>query len=98
MSPRRACRKDANHDEIADAIRLHGWQVYDTFQVAQYLPGWPDLLACREGETVWVEVKTARGRLTADERKFQAVHRGRYVVLRSVDDVLREMGRGDAGK
>jgi hypothetical protein len=95
VSARRACRKDANHDELSDAARRLGWYVVDTYQFAQYIPGWPDAVWAREGRTVLVEYKTPSGRLTKDERLFQATWPGEYVVVRSVEDVIavtKELG------
>lgn len=86
---RRACRKDANHDELSDAARRLGWYVVDTYQVAQYIPGWPDAVWAKRGRTVLVEYKTARGQLTQDEALFAATWPGEWVVVRSVDDVVR---------
>jgi Holliday junction resolvase-like predicted endonuclease len=86
--PPRACRKDANHDEIANAFRRLGWQVFDTYQVAQYLPGWPDLVVCKRSTVVFVEVKAGKGELTPDERAFRYTLDAHYRVVRCVDDVL----------
>ena len=71
MTPRRACRKDATHDEIRDALRALGWYVLDTWQHAQYTPGFPDLVAICPEATVFVEVKALNGKLTPDESRFR---------------------------
>ena len=88
MSPRRACRKDANHDAIADAFRRLGWQWYDTYQFAQYVPGFPDGMAVKPGAVLLVEVKGKRGRLTDDERTFHRVYLGPIMVARTEEDVV----------
>lgn len=89
--PRRVCKKDANQDEIADAYRKLGWDVIDAHEFAQYHPGFPDLICSRHGMTLFVEVKSAKGKLTDDEQDFYAEHEGdmRIVVDRTVEDVLR---------
>jgi len=89
---RRACRKDSHHDELSDAARRLGWYVVDTYQVAQYIPGWPDAVWAKRGRTVLVEYKTARGQLTQDEALFAATWPGEWVVVRCVDDVVRVTG------
>ena len=48
------------------------------------------LHAVREGITLWVECKSATGRLSAAQEAFRAdveSHGGTYVVARSVDDL-----------
>lgn len=90
MNPRRACARDANHDEIADAFRRLGWDVIDTHQCAQYVPGFPDLMAIRGGRVVGIEVKAPGGRLTVDELTFAMAHpEWAPVVVRTVDEVIR---------
>jgi len=72
--PRRACRKDGNHDLIRDTLGKLGWQVDETYQFAQYAPGWPDLVAYKWGRVAFIEVKGADGTLTADERTWMYAH------------------------
>ena len=87
---RRACRKDINHDEIRDAFRALGWHWVDTYQVAQYQPGFPDGLACRRGTVLFVEIKAKGATLTEDEARFRdMINRyADYLVVRSVNDVI----------
>ena len=89
MSPRRACRKDDNHDAIADTFRRLGWQWYDTYQFAQYLPGFPDGMAVKPGAVLLVEVKGKRVRLTKDEAAFHRDYLGPIMVARTEDDVVQ---------
>lgn len=84
---RRACRKDANHDALCDALRRLGFDVIETWQVGQVLPGFPDALALKPGRVVWCEIKGARGRLTLDEAAFRSAHAdAEYIILKTVDD------------
>jgi len=96
MTPRRVCSVDANQGEIADAFRRLGWDVIDTHQVAQYIPGFPDLIVtCGDGTVMGVEIKGPGGALTADERGFALAHPDfAPVVVRSVADVMRLSGWG----
>lgn len=55
-----AKRVDRNHGEIIQALRACGWLVYDTSRLA----GFCDLVAHKQGRTVLVEVKTAKGKPT----------------------------------
>jgi len=87
--PRRACRKDANHDEIRDALRQLGWDVIETYQFAQYDPGFPDLLCEKRGVIVFVEVKAEGGKLTKDEKAWCLAHKGmRWTILRTVGECV----------
>lgn len=91
MTPRRDCKRDANHDEIADTFRRMGCMVIDTHQFAQYLPGYPDLDVRRGGRSVLVEVKADGGRLTPDEAAFAelcAGYRVQYEVVRTAEQAV----------
>lgn len=94
MSPRYACKKDANHDEIANTFRVCGWPFLDTWQFAQYVPGFPDGLASGPNDTVLVEIKNGDVPLTPDEEEFHREWAGVFtiVVIGSVDEALDFMG------
>lgn len=52
-------------------------------------PGAADLIGLYRGRFVAVEIKTATGRQSPEQRTFQALverHHGIYVILRSVED------------
>lgn len=57
------------------------------------IPGEPDLtLFTKTGKTIFIEVKTPTGRLSAKQKHFRKVVEGygfRFVVLRSVDDAKK---------
>ncbi len=89
MTPLRAFRKDANHEVIADAFRRLGWQWYDTYQVAQYLPGFPDGMAVKSWCVLLVEIKGERGRLTEEEKRFHSLYAGPLAVVRTIEDVKK---------
>jgi len=91
--PRRACKKDGNHDEIRDTLKALGWDVIESYQFAQYVPGFPDLIAFKRDRVVFVEIKTA------DEQKWNQGHwRAEYVVIRTTGncEMLNEQCRGEA--
>ena len=57
------------------------------------ITGAPDLLAGFRGQERLIEVKTDKGRLDADQRKWHDAWRGHQVaVVRSVDEALRAIG------
>ena len=54
-------------------------------------PGAPDIIGCFHGTFVGLEVKTATGKLSDDQKAFAAVVRangGQYHVVRSIEDVI----------
>lgn len=93
---RRAARTDACHHAIVQALRKVGCQVLDLSQVGN---GCPDLLVRtpdgywyqRPSQCVLMEIKTPRGTLTADQKRFHAAWRG-VVVVRSVSEALAAVG------
>ncbi len=59
-------------------------------QSALSYKGIADLCATRYGRTVWVECKTATGKQSDDQRRFEAdilEHGGEYLLARSTADV-----------
>lgn len=76
---------------IRDYLRLRGWTVYRQQAGPLTVKGWPDLIAIRSGEVIGIEVKTPTGRLSEYQAEMQEEwsRQGiRYLVARSVDDVL----------
>lgn len=53
---------------IVDYAKLNGWSVYHTFDSRRSEPGFPDLIMLRHGEQIVAEVKSAKGKLTNDQR------------------------------
>ena len=80
----RAKRVDANHGAIRDTLRRLGWRILDVSDCA----GLCDLLAHRGGILRMVEVKTAKGTLTARQQELMA-EGWPIVIVRSVEDALR---------
>ncbi len=75
---------------IVDFLRVHGWKVARLVQSPLSEKGIPDLVAIRCGQTVWIEVKTPKGRLSAHQEAWLQdleEHGGWWIVARSVEDV-----------
>lgn len=85
---RRAARLDANHNEIADAFRRLGFEVFDASRVGG---GFPDLVCYHRAtdRLMLVEVKTPKGGLKTTQEKFSA--RFPVKVVRSVDDAIEAL-------
>jgi hypothetical protein len=81
-------------------IRLNTgvFQTGDGRYVRSGVPGLPDLLYIgSNGKTVWIEVKTDRGRLSPEQTNFIETLRGMghtAGVARTVTDALELIGRG----
>jgi len=76
-------------------LRQFGWYVVRIQQGMGCHKGVADLVATREGRTVWVEVKTPTGRQSDAQREFEReikAHGGEYVVVRCVEDAAAMSG------
>ncbi|MCE5284357.1 MAG: hypothetical protein LLG02_00705 [Pelosinus sp.] len=75
---------------IREHLRWHGWFIIRHQQTLGSQKGLSDLTAIKDGRTVYIEVKTARGGQSEAQRQFQAdieEHGGLYVLARGVEDV-----------
>jgi Holliday junction resolvase len=84
--------------QVRDYLRVTGWYVIRIQQGIGCHRGLSDLIAVKDGQTVFIECKTAKGKLSEHQEKFRAeiaVRGGRYVVARSIDDVMRLEGEDD---
>ena len=75
---------------ITDALRLAGWAVFYIFQGLGSYKGISDLIAMKDGTTVYIEVKTKTGRQSEHQKQFERIcieHGCRYILARSVNDV-----------
>ena len=58
-------------------------------------PGFSDLVVVSEGRVAFLEVKTAQGQLSGDQKAFRDAIRAQgllYAVVRSIDDALLALG------
>jgi hypothetical protein len=80
---RRVMRSDANHSEIASALRVYGWQVLDIGWPADFLivkPGRPMILADAKS--------SAKAKFTESQLKVQ-VQGFTLIRLNNIQDVER---------
>ena len=82
-------------NRIRDYLRWDGWYVIRHQQGLGSHKGLADLQAVKNDRSLFIEVKTATGDLSEDQRDFRdeilphtGPHLG-YLVARSVDDVIR---------
>ena len=81
--------------QVRDYLRIKGWFCFHVLQggVGVYR-GITDLIAAKDGRVLFIELKTARGRQSEHQKKFQSdleAAGGEYVLCRGVDE-LRERG------
>lgn len=58
---------------VKDAARLFGWLTYHTHDSRRSDAGFPDLVLARPDRTMFVELKSAKGRLTVDQTHWLQV-------------------------
>jgi Holliday junction resolvase len=76
--------------QIRDYLRWTGWFVVKIHQSLGSYRGIADLYALRDGQHVWIEVKTDRGVQSEYQKKFQRdieKHGGTYILARGIEDV-----------
>lgn len=84
---------------VKAALEARGWYVVRIHQSLGSTPGIADLVAMGFGRTIWIEVKTPKGRLNDHQRLFQygvEVSGGEYRVVRSLEDVEDLLERSDS--
>ena len=76
--------------QIRDYLRWCGWFVVKIHQSLGSYRGIADLYALKDGQHVWIEVKTDRGVQSEYQKKFQRdieKHGGTYILARGIEDV-----------
>lgn len=53
--------------QVVQYAELMGWRVYHPFDSRRSAAGFPDIVAVRRPRVIWAELKSERGRLTADQ-------------------------------
>ena len=86
----RAARVDANQPEIVKAFRDLGWSVL----IISQLKNCCDIVVGKHGENVLVEIKDGKKppsqqKLTTGEDKFLSNWKGSWVVINSIEGVIK---------
>lgn len=70
---------------VLDLARHHGWLCYHTFDSRRSQPGFPDLVMVRADRLLFAELKTEKGKLSAEQDNWINVLRefGNDVVANS---------------
>lgn len=84
-----AQRRDKNHKEICDYLRLNGYEVIETHSVGNGAPDAIVFETCPPWRAWPIEIKSRKGKLTPAETFFHAGWRGRPIlVVRSPEQAL----------
>lgn len=62
--------EDTLQTRVEQLARELGWLRYHTYDSRRSQAGFPDLVMVRRGRIVWRELKTMKGRVSADQRKW----------------------------
>ena len=77
--------------QIKDFLQYTGWFVVKIHQSLGSVKGIADLYTLKGGRSVWIEVKTDKGRQSVYQVAFERDvkrHGGEYIVARCVEDVV----------
>ena len=90
-----SCTENSESDiqkYIKDYLIKTGWFCWKIHQQGKYCyRGITDLMAIKDGLTIYVEVKAWKGCLSSDQEKFRddiVSHGGKHLVARRLDDVI----------
>ncbi len=54
--------------QIVDLLKHTGWKCYFTWTSIHSTPGFPDIVAIKDGEILVIELKSAKGKLTESQK------------------------------
>lgn len=81
----RSGKRDKNHKEIQDGLEKIGCKVFDTTRVGY---GFPDMIVVRDKRIILFEVKTAKGKLKDDQKRFFEFWPGECYEIHSLEEAL----------
>lgn len=79
--------------QIQDYLQLKGWFTFYILQGLGSYRGAPDLIAAKNGEALFIEVKRPGGRQSDYQEEFQRNIEAagcRYILARGIEDLQRE--------
>lgn len=86
------CKTDKNQRDIVQALREVGTTVISLHEVGK---GCPDLLVGYKGKNYLIEIKNKSGKLTPRQEKFNNEWRGKILIFRTIDDVIKFINKLD---
>ena len=85
-----AVKESEIQSQIRDYLRWTGWFVVKIHQSLGSYQGIADLYALKDGQHVWIEAKTAKGKQSEHQARFQRdieKQGGTYILARGIEDV-----------
>jgi len=77
--------------QIKQYLQYSGWLVVKIHQSLGSYRGIADLYCLKDGEHIWIEVKTPEGKQSEAQKQFErdiTSRGGKYMIARCLDDVL----------
>lgn len=78
--------------QVKEYLKKTGWFVFHIRQGKHCYKGVSDDIGIREGQVVFLEFKTDKGKQSAEQILFEyqvKEHGGKYVILRSLEDAIK---------
>lgn len=76
--------------QVTEYLRLRGWFVWYQLQGLGAYRGSPDLMAAKDGKTIAVELKKAKGYQSEKQKQFQDDYENAgcvYILTRGIEDL-----------
>lgn len=86
LTPEGIIKRDCKRE-----LKANGWYVFHVQQGALSHKGISDLIAVRDCQTVFIELKASKGRQSADQIEFERElkqHGGVYMVVRNIQNLI----------
>jgi len=72
-------------------LTIKGWFHFPIVQSIGSFRGAPDIIACKNGQILFIEVKTPRGKQSEYQKEFQRnieAQKCKYLLVRDLDDLV----------
>ena len=77
--------------DIKQYLSLTGWFCFPVLQGLGAYKGIPDIIACKNGQTLFIECKSPKGKQSPDQQEFEQrikEARCKYLLVRDVTDLF----------
>lgn len=77
-------------NSVRQYLRLRGFFVFNIVQNAFSHPGLSDIVAIKDGQVLWIECKSEKGKQSAHQLKFQQDIEGKggkYLLVRDFEEL-----------
>jgi len=79
--------------QVRDYLARKGWFIFPVLQGLGAYKGITDFIACKNGWTLFLEIKTPAGKQSEHQLEFERrilKAGGRYMVIRDIDDLIKK--------